>query len=254
MRARTRHAKIAAALVLVLITAVTTTAVLAYFIYERTLSNLVNSRFEFIAKELRGQVQAGLDLGLPLGELENIRTLLRQHLGSDHALVSLSIVSARGVTLFDTEDGRIGKRVAVDWLDPRGKHVVEEPIVLNRDQIGLPLLTNYGKVVGGILLTVSHTYYAEKRLLTAQRLIVATAIVLVVGGIVGVLGVLVISQPFDHAISDFEADVRALLFRIDGDGNPAAAGDEATAFDQTRLPLAASAARLDVGLCAREQR
>jgi hypothetical protein len=253
MRRGTRHAKIAAALVVVLITAVATTAVLAYFIYERTLSSLVNSRFEFIAKELRAQVQAGLDLGLPLGELENIRTLLRQHMGSDHALVSLSIVSARGVTLFDTEDSRVGEQVVVDWLEPRGKGVIEEPILLNRDQIGVPLRTNYGKTVGGILLTVSHAFYAEKRRLTAQKLMVATAIVLAFGGVIGVLGVLVISQPFDHAFSELEASIRALLLDVDGGGNPVLADDEATAIQHGFRPSAESTERIDVDTCLRDQ-
>ena len=64
--------KILAALLMVSIIALTTTATLGYFIYERTLSGLVLSRFEFIATELKRKVEAGLDLGLPLGELENI--------------------------------------------------------------------------------------------------------------------------------------------------------------------------------------
>ena len=61
--------KILAALLMVSIVALTTTATLGYFMYERTLSGLVTSRFVFVATELKRKVEAGLDLGLPLGEL-----------------------------------------------------------------------------------------------------------------------------------------------------------------------------------------
>lgn len=79
--------KILAALLMVTIIALTTTATLGYFIYERTLSGLVTSRFEYIATELKRKVETGLDLGLPMGELENVNELLRQEILTDNALL-----------------------------------------------------------------------------------------------------------------------------------------------------------------------
>lgn len=251
MRTTSRHTKIAAALIAVLVLAVSSTAILAYFVYERTIADLANSRFAYIAGELKNKVESGLDLGLPLGELENIRMLLHQHLGNDRALVSICIVSSRGVILFDTEDDRVGKRIAIDWLEPFAKSRTADPVVLDQQQIGLPLLTNYGKVVGGLLLTVSRTYYADKRRRTAQHLTVATLTVLLCASIIGALGVVIVSQPFDRTLSRIEDELRALLHRVSAAGEPSqvdrASGDVVPTFENDLITLASTIEQLAGG-------
>ena len=216
MRTRTTHTKIAAALLVVLFTALTSTAVLAYFIYDRTLSGLVGSRFEFIAKDLKEQVESGLDLGLPLGELDNVKTLLRQHLSTDDALVALGIVNARGIVLVDTDDARVGERVPVEWLEAKDASTAKNPIVISKEQFGVPLVTNYGKVVGALLLTVSHAHYAAKRLQTAQSLFELTLIIFLVGSVIGIFGILAISQPLVYVVMRLEAGLRSMLLRVGG--------------------------------------
>ena len=145
--------KILAALLMVSMIALTTTATLGYFIYERTLSGLVTSRFEFIATELKRKVEAGLDLGLPLGELENVNDLLRQEILTDDALVRLSIENARGIILFDTDTSRIGTKSSLPWLDSSAQAGPESSDMLVREiQIGIPLVNSFGKVVGGLLV------------------------------------------------------------------------------------------------------
>lgn len=243
-----RHAKISAALIAVLVLAVTSTATLAYFVYERTLSDLANSRFAYITGELKNRVESGLDLGLPLGELENMRLLLRQHLQNDQALVSISIVSSRGVILFDTEDERIGKRIDINWLESFNRGHTADPLILDEDQIGMPLMTNYGKLAGGLLLTVSRTYYANKRLQTARRLTLATLIILLAGSLIGALGVMVVSRPFDRTLSHIEDELRSLLQRVGTAGKPTKtdppSADDAPAFERDLLALATTIEQL----------
>jgi sensor histidine kinase regulating citrate/malate metabolism len=188
----TTQMKIVAALLMVSIIALTTTATLAYFIYERTLSGLVLSRFEFIATELKRKVEAGLDLGLPLGELENVNDLLRQEISTDKALVRLSIENARGITVFDTDTSRIGTKSSLNspvQAEPKGSDVlVREP------QIRVPLVNSFGKVVGGLLVEYSKDYYDSKRARTIRNVAEATLIVLLLSGFIGTCGVLVISR------------------------------------------------------------
>lgn len=219
-RIRATHFKIAAALLMVLTTAVMTTAILAFFIYERTLSGVVQSRFQFIAVELKKQIESGLDLGLPLGELENMNALLRRHLSSDDALVSLCIVNAKGVVLFDTKPEHTGRQIPVPWLQSSGPNPRETAIALDKNSLALPILTNYGKVVGGLVLTYSQDLYTEKKSRTARELAESTFIVLLISGAVGFFGVFAIGQPLEFAVVRLETRLRSVLLRIRGGAAP----------------------------------
>jgi hypothetical protein len=207
--------KILAALLMVLIIALTTTATLGYFIYERTLSGLVTSRFEFIAMELKRKVEAGLDLGLPLGELENVNELLRQEIFTDKALVRLSIENARGIILFDTDTSRIGTKSSSPWLDSSMQAGPKSSDMLVREpQIEVPLVNSFGKVVGGLLVDYSKDYYDIKRAGTIRNVAEATLIVLLLGSFIGTCGVLAISRRLDYAVMRLDAGLRSIRARV----------------------------------------
>ena len=186
--------KIAAALLLVLLTALTATAIMSYLIYDRTLSGLVTSRFEYFAIELKRKIEAGLDLGLPLGELDNIDELLRQELLTDRALVALSVINARGVVLFDTDTTHIGRKSESDWLQP-GTPQATIVVPVSETELGIPLFTSYGKLAGGLRVQFSKKHYDEKRSATLRTIAEFACVVLLLAGIVGVSGVLVITRP-----------------------------------------------------------
>lgn len=205
--------KIAAALLLVLLTALTTTAIMSYLIYDRTLSGLVASRFEYFAKELKRKIEAGLDLGLPLGELDNINELLRQELLTDRALVALSVINARGVVLFDTDSAHVGRSGASDWLRPETPQTTGV-VPVSETELGIPLFTSYGKLAGGLLVEFSKKHYDEKRSTTLRRVAEFAAVVLLMAGIVGVFGVLVITRPLDYAMIRLDAGLRAIAARV----------------------------------------
>lgn len=207
--------KILAALLMVSIVALATTATLGYFIYERTLSGLVMSRFEFIARELKRKVEAGLDLGLPLGELDNVNDLLSQEIATDNALVRLSVENARGIILFDTDAAHIGSRSSSDWLDPDVATAKNSDVVVLESEIGVPLVNSFGKIVGGLLVDYSKDYYDGKRTETVRSVAATTLIVLLLGSFIGSCGVLAISRRLDYAVMRLEAGLRSLLARLD---------------------------------------
>lgn len=207
--------KILAALLMVSVIALATTATLGYFIYERTLSGLVVSRFEFIARELKRKVEAGLDLGLPLGELENVNDLLSQEIATDNALVRLSVESARGIILFDTDASRIGSRSSSDWLDQNMGTAKNSDVIVRESEVGVPLVNSFGKVVGGLLVDYSKDYYDGKRAETVRNVAATTLIVLLLSSFIGSCGVLAISRRLDYAVMRLEAGLRSLLARLD---------------------------------------
>lgn len=243
--------KIAAALLLVLVTALTTTATLGYFIYERTLSTLVTSRFEFVARELERKVEAGLDLGLPLGELENVNALLRQERATDDALASMTIRSAKGVVVFDTDPSRIGTRADEPWLDAViGPGVGTSDMYVGDAEIAVPLVNSFGKVVGGLRVAFSQSYYDDKRAATMRSLAELTLIALSASSFVGLCGVLTISRPLEAAVVRLRAGVRILLLRMgaaapDGPGHDDIDA-EITAFEDGVLAAVTSLERAEV--------
>lgn len=242
--------KIAAALLLVLSTALTTTATLGYFVYERTLSTLVTSRFEFIARELKSKVEAGLDLGLPLGELENVDALLRQQRSTDDALAGLTVRNAKGVVLFDTDPARIGTLPDEPWLAAvTGAGVKPSGLYIRDSEVAVPLVNSFGKIVGGLRVAFSRSYYQEKRTGTMWDVAELTLIVLMAAGFVGLCGVLTISRPLEAAVVRLEASIRTMLLRM---GMPAddAAGEgmvdaEIVAFEVNVLTAVAALERAE---------
>jgi hypothetical protein len=208
-------AKVTAALLVVLVTALMTTAILAYFIYERTLSGLVTSRFEFVAKELKRKIEDGLDLGLPIGELENVNELLRQQISTDDALLDLTIQNAKGAVLFDTDSARIGITVDRRWLpDIEQSDQDSSRTYLTNSEIRVPLVNSFGKVVGGLVVTYSQAYYDKKRAQAIGSIVETTTIVLLVGSFIGLAGALVISSPVDREVVRLEASLRTILARV----------------------------------------
>lgn len=212
MKTRT---KIGLAMFVVLLVALTTTAVLGYFIYERTLSGLVTSRFEFIAKELKSRVEAGIDLGLPLGQLENIDELLRQEMTKDDSLVAISIISTGGRVLFDTRAERIGQSAPSALIQTPSKlDLTPERVYFGESTIEAPLFTSFGKMVGVLLVSYSGTFYDDKRLGVAGDLVTVIFVVLIVAAAIGITSVLTISRPLDTAVARLGAGLNGLRHKV----------------------------------------
>lgn len=199
------------AILVVLLVALTSTMLLGYLIYERTLSGLVTSRFEFIAKELKVKVEAGIDLGLPLGQLENIDELLLQHMASDESVAGISIVHVAGTILFDTDRERIGEPYHSEWINQITHDSLElGKVHVGEFEIGLPLSTSYGKTVGVLLVRYSAEFYDNKRMTVAKHLLFSMFGVFVVAGALGIAGVLLIIRPLRRAVVQLAAGLGGL--------------------------------------------
>jgi hypothetical protein len=212
-----RSTAIAAALLVVLLVALVTTTVLGYFIYERTLSGLLTSRFAFIAQEIKGKVEAGIDLGLPLGQLENVDDLLRLEMGNDASLVAISIVNTGGSVLFDTRGERLHAPAPAPsaWaLDLARKPLIPEKVYQHGAEIALPLFTSFGKMVGVLVVSYSGAFYDDKRISVAHDLISVTALVMAIAGFIAVAGVRLITRPMDKAVARLGAGLDALRHRL----------------------------------------
>lgn len=206
---------IAVAMFLVLIIALATTAVLGYFVYDRMLSGLVTSRFEFTAKELKNKIEAGIDLGLPLGQLENIDELLLQEKSGDSSLVAISIINSKGTILFDTAVERVGKAAPSVWAQSlRHAELQPDKVYFGESEIGLPLFTSFGKMVGILLVRYSKTFYDNKKFGVIWESGIVVSVVLLGAGVIGVIGIMLITRPLETAVTRLAAGLSALRHRI----------------------------------------
>lgn len=215
MRPVNTRMSIAAAMLVVLLVALATTTVLGYLVYERTLSGLVTSRFEYIAKEFKSKLEAGIDLGLPLGQLENIEEYLHQEMSRDESLVAISILNTDGRVLFDTQGERVGKQTADAWVrNLLQKRLAADEVYSDESAIALPLFTSFGKAVGVLQVSYSGAFYDDKRLNVGKALVWVTSVVLLAAGAIGIVGVLLISRPLVSSLERLKMGLDLLCHHV----------------------------------------
>lgn len=71
--------------------------------FDRTLQDIVQSRFDYIATELKGDIEKGLDLGLALREFSNAQQVLDQQLARNDDLRRIVIRDMEDNALFSAE-------------------------------------------------------------------------------------------------------------------------------------------------------
>jgi hypothetical protein len=218
--------KIGAAIVGVVVLALLVTATLSFLVYERTLAGLLLSRFELVAGELRREIEASLDLGLPLGELDNVALLLAARKASDPQITGITIVDGRGTVLFDTDPAAIGRPVGAAVLaaveaQPRAGDAAAaahgpgasdgpvEPFTVAR-----PVVTSFGKLAGGVIIRYNSAYQKAKREAMLGRLGLLLALALASSAFVALAGILMLTERLAYVHTRLETSVRLMLRRI----------------------------------------
>ncbi len=129
---------------------------LNFFNFQTTYSELVRSRFEVIAKDLKNTIEYNINLGLSLSEAKNLQDVINDILKLDKDIAFIKIFNARGGILFDTDSTGINTQVSEDWVaalhaagqnelsfsDPSGKNIV----------IGIPIQDNFNTMAGAFAL------------------------------------------------------------------------------------------------------
>ena len=207
--------KIGGALLAVLVLAMLVTATLSYLVYERTLSGLLVSRFDLIASELRGEIEASVDLGLPLGELDNVEQLMAKRKATDEQIVGITIFDARGQIVFDSDRTARGGRVAADWLQavgavPQGQMAR----AVERYSVATPLVNSFGKLTGGVIIRYSDAYLKAKLQAMLERLGEILLLAFAVSAFVATTGVLILTERLAYVYTRLETSVRLLSRRI----------------------------------------
>ena len=90
--------------------------VLSAHMFERTLSDFLNSRFEFELNDLRQRIETQVDLGIELGELQNVPSELEAYMHADNQILTIEVFDETGTVLFSTDPSFVGDLVTEEWV------------------------------------------------------------------------------------------------------------------------------------------
>ncbi len=183
--------RIALMLAITLVAGTALTSVLSLHKFERILADLLTSRFEFVANNLRSSVETQMDLGLSLEHLENINEEMEALNLNDEQILSIEIFDGNGTVIFSTDPSFIGDLVAEDWIFSwqvnRGKSSWS---MLERDAgvVGVGLQNNLNQDVGSIALRYSRNFLDQSVTEQLERLLLLVGMVALVMTVLSILG------------------------------------------------------------------
>lgn len=157
--------KVSAALIAILVCTMMVTALFGFFKFQDVMSDLVRSRYSFVAFTIKQKVEDSLNLGFALRQLRQVQETIELEKARDEQVQGIEIYDAKGEILFNSDRGRIGASVPESWLQPLSAANVQPFAFLDEDSnvVGLPLVNNLGKVEGAVVLLYP-TGYVEREL------------------------------------------------------------------------------------------
>ena len=225
------------------------TALLNYYKFEKTITNIVSSRFNVVVSGLQGDLESALNLGFSLNELRDLQQLIDREKTRDTLITSIDVVSDDGVILASTTADLVGVRQPEDWTktmvrsDQRAwRGALEEELA-----VGVTLRNSYGRVAGGVTLRYSRQSILALTTMVRPDLLIAGLVALAGCSIATILGV---SVSFRRILRRFRQEEQVISARLAGTPPPAGGpadglavdlADIASGIDDARRHLAALA-------------
>jgi len=178
---------------LAIVLAISLTTILSVYKFETTFSKILTARFEFLLEEMKRNVEAKLDLGLPLSSLNGVSQMFEELLTHNAQIVSVELFDATGTVLYSTDPSFVGDLVSQGWVD--AWHVSNEHDVwvwedANTGVVGRSLQNSLGENMGAIVLKYSRQFIDTTVSELARHLAIDGSIAslsLVVIGLIGVV-------------------------------------------------------------------
>lgn len=215
------------------------TALLNYFKFEKTVTNVISSRFVVTVNGLQGDIENAMNLGLSLPELRDLQQLIEREEASDDQILAIEIADPAGTVLFSTDKNRIDSRLPDDWIRTMSRsdtNIWQESFEDN-PVLGATLRNTFGQVAGGVMLRYAKSAIAQRTAAVRPGLSMAAVIAIVGCGFVTVVGVWLVFRKIIGGFRDGEAYVTAAL---SADGKTAtvpkpqgALGDDLVAIVET---------------------
>lgn len=183
--------RIALAMAAVLGVGVLMTSLLSLHKFERTLSEFLTSRFEFVMNDISQSIETQLDLGLSLGDLQTVSQFLEAQIRSDADILSMEVFDDTGTVIFSGDPSLVGDLVSesmvLSWRANRGK---EAWFGLDADAVvvGVPLRNNLSQDVGALVLRYSRAYLDATVGFQTSRLLYTVIAILIAMTVLSFMG------------------------------------------------------------------
>jgi hypothetical protein len=156
--------KAAAVVTLIVGLALALIGMLNFFRFEQTLRATTEARLGFIAKDLRTNIQTGLDLGLDLASMSNVQDIIEREAATDQRILGIDIYDDHAQVLFSTQEGAAETQIPEAWRAAIGMGDDAVWQASDREQmvVGSRLTSNFGADVGGVALRYSRASVEEQ--------------------------------------------------------------------------------------------
>jgi hypothetical protein len=168
--------------ILVAVLAIGLSALLNYGKFLRTLSALEGSRFTFIVSDIKGSIEGGLDLGVPLLALATAQDVIEREASKESQIDAIIVFDGNGNVLFRTGRNVSLTRVPQTWIVAMEKSR-EWFSALGADLVaGTRLTSDIGQTVGGVAVLYPRDLLDGTARRAAERLVFGAVIVSLVTG------------------------------------------------------------------------
>lgn len=196
---------------------------LNYAKFERAFNGLTESRLAFLARDLRGALEFGLDLGLDPEAMANTADILAREAARDPRILALLVFDEQGRILYqhrrDDPDQPIaelsGARLATLLRDASTPiWSVSDPQTLI---VGASLTNNFGRTVGGVVLRYNRALQDRELEQVLFGLIRMALLILLAAGSIALIGVWLLFRTTRHEVDRVHG---ALVQFLDRPGAP----------------------------------
>jgi hypothetical protein len=188
--------KITATITLLIAFVLSLAVLMNYAKFERTFNGLTESRLAFLVQDLRDTLEFGLDLGLDPAAMANTAAILTREAAQDPHILSISVFNEQGDILHQYQSELLNHYavapLAPSWLKTVLQTTSKTPQHASDPEtlmVGLPLINNFGRTVGGLVLRYDRSFYDQELQQTLFDLIRAALLILVAASLIALLGV-----------------------------------------------------------------
>ena len=209
--------RIALVLAVILGIGVAVTGLLSVHKFERTLADLLTSRFRFVANDISHRVESQMDLGIALPLLQDVTEDMDTFQRSDKQILSIEVYDEGGTVLFSTDPSFVGDLVSEGWIvagrDGKGWSILER----DAGVVGVPLSNNLNQKVGSLVLRYSRSFLDDSVTFQSNRLLLVCVLVVLGMSLFGIFGtMLLLRRPNNELKNLREAIDEVALRQTDG--------------------------------------
>lgn len=209
--------RIALAVVLLQLFSLLLQGFLDVYKYSTLLTDLVRSRLEVVALDIKANLEATVALGLALSETSNADEMIKRMRQQDALIKRIAIfevTGTRSIAVYDTDSASVKTEIPASWQklnlrsgdDPWG---LEEG--LDTQVVGVPIRDHLGRTIGGIAIRFDSSALRARHDAMVRAMVQAVLPILSIAVLFGLLSTLLL-------MSKLQAEVKALgdVFQDDG--------------------------------------